>query len=72
MARCPHFDSCLIHDEKATTSPEATDFLRGHFCNDNFTKCRFYTTAAEICEKVPGDAVCLPCGVMLWLMSGRM
>lgn len=72
MTRCKHFGSCPISIEKVNTSPEVIDFMHGYFCNDRFTQCRFYNTAADNCEEAPDDAAWVPGEVIMWLMSGRM
>lgn len=72
MARCTHFDSCPIGNEKVSASPEVIDFMRGHFCNDRYTKCRLYNAATDICAKAPDGEINLAREVMLCLVSGRV
>lgn len=72
MARCTQFDSCPFSNKTIITSPAVTEFMFGFFCNDRFTKCRFYNCASDLCAETPDAPVSLPAEVIMWLASGKM
>jgi hypothetical protein len=73
MARCTHFSSCPITNERlSASSPNTTAYIIGYFCNHRFTKCAVYKSGIVDFAETPDQEVCLPDEIIMRLVSGGM